>query len=251
MSNSALVRLGLKHLSASSVIRSVKDTPGFIKEKVFGMYDGVGPSAFRGTAAEFGVAMGIQDHSLSVEHCQNAALDEFDRLAMLNTHPNVEKERALVAGIVERGLMELRPYGVPSHVQQKIEWQHPDLPLPFIGFLDFRFAEHNIIVDLKSKAQLPSKIEHSHAVQVSLYCAAIGQQEGRVTYCTPKKSATYLVENQEAHLRWLVRVVQKLDFLLSRFDKEELKEAFTPDTEQFYYSSDSSKQAANELFRLY
>jgi hypothetical protein len=247
-SNSALARFGLKHLSASTCLAWKASLAKVVMTKIAGVSDEVGCAAYRGSASEHGVAMGLLDHSLSVEDCQAAALKEFDRMSALSADPKRDKERAIVPGIVEQGLLELRQYGVPSHVQEKIEWQHPDLPLPFIGFIDFRFADHKIIVDMKAKSQLNSVIDSDHCMQVALYCAAIGGHEGRVTYCTPKKVATYLVEDPEHHLQRLVNIAMQMENFLSHFESvEDLIRSITPNTDHYYFNS-SLKQRAYEMF---
>lgn len=251
-SNSACARFGLKHFSPTGLALWVADPALFTMEKILGRRGNVGCAAHRGTAGEHGIVMGLMDPSASLEVCQAAALKEFDRLSALSTDPNRDKERAAVPGIVEQGLIELRPYGIPSHAQERIEWQHPDLPLPFFGFIDLRFAEHNMIVDIKTQLALSSKISAAHAAQVALYCAAQGDQhEGRVTYVTPKKAATYQVEDVEQHVDRLVKIAQRMEGFLSRFQTiEELISVLTPSTDLFYYNDAVTRQNAFELYGL-
>ena len=217
-----------------------------------GVRGSVGCAAHRGSASEHGVAMGLMDHSISVQACQDAALKEFDRLSALSTDPNRDKERAAVLGIVEQGLLELRPYGVPSHTQERVEWQHPDLPLPFVGFIDFKFADHKIIVDMKSQLRLSSEISESHAAQVALYCKAQSEPyEGRVAYITNRKSAVYRVENTEQHVDALVKIAMKIEAFLSRFETvDDLTRVLTPSTDTFYYNDPATRQKAFEIFGI-
>lgn len=248
-SNSALARFGFKHLSASTCIAWKENLAKVVMTKFAGVPDEVGCAAYRGSSSELGVAMGLQDHSVSVEDCQAAALKEFDRLSALSNDPSRDKERAHVPGIVEQGLLELRPYGVPSHVQERIEWQHPDLPLPFIGFIDFRYADHKIVVDMKAKTRMESAIDDDHCMQVALYCAAVGDHEGRVTYCSPKKAVTYAVEDQKHHLQRLVNIAHQMENFLSRFQSvEDLMGCITPNTKHYFFNNSNLRQRALELF---
>jgi hypothetical protein len=252
MSNSASARFGLKNYSATGCALWKACNALFVMEKIMGVRGNVGCAAHRGTASEHGVAMGLMDPSASLEACQEAALKEFDRLTALSGDPNREKERAAVPGIVEQGLIELRPYGVPTHTQEKIEWQHPDLPLPFVGYIDFKFSDHNIIVDMKSQLRLSSEISESHAAQVSLYCKAQSEPyEGRVAYITNKKAATYQVENIDQHVDGLVRIAMKIEAFLSRFDNvDDLARVLTPSTDTFYYNDAATRQKAFEIFGI-
>lgn len=219
-------------------------------QKVMGIKTPVGCSAHRGTASEHGVTMGLLNPEAALADCQEAALKEFDRLTALTMDPNRDKERDAVPGIVEQGLTELRPYGVPSHTQHKIEWRHPDLPLPFVGYIDFMFDDHAIIVDLKSQLKLSSQIANNHARQVALYCGATGDNfDGRVTYATPKKAATYQVENMRQHVEALVRIAKSIEkFLSVSDDPAELAAMVIPNVDTFYYSDAATRQRAFEIF---
>lgn len=204
---------------------------------------------YRGSAAEHGITMGLLDHSTPVAVCQEAAVREFDRLSALNTDDNREKERDIVPGIVEQGLLELRHYGIPSHVQRKIEWQHPELPLPFLGYVDFQYEQDGIIIDLKAKPKLSSAADEDHMMQVALYCQATGMNTGRITYCSPKKAATHQVDDLQYHFGRLVNLAQKMENFLSRFQSaEELVSVLAPNTQHFTYNNRQMRRRAYEIF---
>lgn len=246
---SACERHGMTHFSVSTCNKAQADM-GLLLLKLKGVRDSVGAAAHRGTASEHGIVMGLLDPKAALEDCQAAALKEFDRLSALSGDPKREKEREAVPGIVEQGLIELRPYGVPSHTQLKIDWSHPDLPLPFVGYADFYWEDSGVIVDLKSQLRLSSEISAQHARQVSLYCAAISENlDGRVTYATPKKAATYQVENMREHVRTLVNIAQRIERFLSISDSmDELCSLVIPNTDLFQYNDRTMRQAAFEVF---
>lgn len=247
---SACERHGMTHYSVSTCNLAQADM-ALLLMKLKGVKGSVGAAAHRGTASEHGVAMGLMDPSAAVADCQAAALKEFDRLTALSGDPNREKERDAVPGIVEQGLAELRPYGVPSHTQYRIEWTHPDLPLPFLGFADFYWEDAGIVVDMKSQLRLSSEISFQHARQVSLYCSAISDNlDGRVMYATPKKAATYQVENMRDHLDTVVRIAQRVErFLSISDDMDELCGLVIPNTDLFYYDA-ATRQKAFEIFGI-
>jgi hypothetical protein len=247
---SACERHGMKHFSVSTCNLAQADM-ALLLMKLKGIRNSVGAAAHRGTASEHGVAMGLMDPSAAVADCQAAAVKEFDRLTALSGDPNREKERDAVPGIVEQALAELRPYGVPSHTQFKIEWSHPELPLPFLGFADFYYEQSGVVVDLKSQLRLSSEISPQHARQISLYCGAISDNlDGRITYATPKKAATYQVENMREHLDALVRIAQRIErFLSISEDMAELCNLVIPNTDLFYYDA-ATRQSAFEVFGI-
>lgn len=242
----------LKHYSASTCNLFQADPALFLMEKVMGIRGSVGCAAHRGSAAERGIELGLMNPEASLEECQAAAIKEYERLSALSTDPNRDKERDAVPGIVEQGLIELRPYGKPSHTQHKIEWQHPELPLPFIGYIDFMWEEHGIIVDLKTQLRLSSEIANNHARQVALYAGSQGDNyDGRVCYVTPKKAATYSVENMRQHVDALVKVAKAIDAFLSVAPTaEELARIVVPNVDSFYYSDPTTRQKAFEIFGI-
>ncbi len=241
---------GMTHNSVSTCNLAEADM-ALLLMKLKGIKNSVGSAAHRGTAAEAGVVKGLLDPAVSIDECQALALAEFDRLTSLSSDPNRERERAGVPGIVEQALAELRPYGIPSHTQLRIEWSHPDLSLPFLGFADFFWEDAGVIVDLKSQLRLSSEISTQHARQVALYCGAISDNlDGRVTYATPKKAATYQVENMRDHLEALVRIAQRIErFLSISNDIDELCGLVIPNTSLFYYDP-PTRQAAYEIFGI-
>lgn len=248
---SACERFGFTHYSASSCSTYQSNLGLWIIERLMGFKSKVGCAAYRGTASERGVELGITTGA-PLDECVAAALREYDVLSALSVDPNREKERDAIPGIVEQALEELLPYGPPSHCQHKIEWRHESLPLPFIGFIDFMWESHGIIVDLKTQLRLSSEITTKHARQVSLYAGAMGDNyDGRVAYVTPKKRAVYRVENMRQHVEGLVKIAQAMERFLSKGETaEELASLIVPDTDSFYFNDPATRQKAFEVFGI-
>lgn len=246
---SGYVMHGKPHTSVNDCNLAQADMFLFVVQKIMGHRGSVGCAAHRGTAAEHGVTIGLLNADATLADCQEAAIKEFDRLTALSPDHNREKERDGVPGIVQQALEELRPYGKPSHVQTEILWQHPELPVPFKGFLDFMWSDHGIILDMKTQLRLSSEVSSNHARQVALYGAAISDNyDLRVGYFTPKKRAVYQVENAKAHLDVLVRIAQRIDrFLALSPDPQELLRLCIPNTESFYYSDPNTRQRVFDL----
>lgn len=246
---SGLLRHKRKHLSVSQCNLFQADVWLYLFEQLLGNRGSPGCAAHRGTASEAGVTMGLMDLNAPVADCQQHAVAEFDRLSALSNDPNRDREREAVPGIVQQALEELRPYGKPSMIQQEIMWQHPDLPVPFKGYLDFAWEDHGIIIDLKSQLRLSSEISVNHARQVALYGAAISDNFGlRICYATPKKRAVYEVENAKQHLESLVRIGKTIDrFLDLSDDPNELLQLVVPDTSSFYFNDSNTRQKAFEI----
>lgn len=237
-----------KHTSISALNLAQGNMWLFVFEQIMGNRSAGGVAMHRGTAAEAGVTMGLLQDA-SIDDCQQHALSEFDRLTALSTDPKRETEREAVPHIVQQALEELRPYGKPSHVQHEILWAHPDVPVPFKGFIDFMWEDHGILLDMKTQLRLSSEVSINHARQVSLYGAAVSDNlDLRVGYFTPKKRAVYKVENARDHLNSLLKIAQTVDrFLALSPDPYELLKLCIPDPSSFYFSDKNTRQKAFEI----
>lgn len=248
--SSACERHGLKHLSAST-LNLFQNAPGlFILEKLMGKKQPVGCAAHRGNAVEAGIIIGLNNPDAPLEDCIAHAVKEFDRLSALSTDPNREKERKGIAGMVEHGLAELRPYGKPSHYQREVIWTHPDMPLPMKGYIDLQYEEHGIITDIKTTFRVPSEISETHARQVASYGYATSDNiDLRLTYISDKKAVTYRLENAREHLNAMVKIAQALErFLSISDDPAELAKYIAVDFGSFYWSDPNARRAGFEVW---
>lgn len=217
--------------------------PMFVLEKILGKRQQVGSPAHRGTAVEDGIAAGLTDLDRPVADCAEVAMRKFRELSALSSDPRKDSFAETIPAMVEAGLEELRPYGTPSSMQGFIEWHPDDLQYPIVGYYDFRWDDHGIIIDLKTTGALPSQIKIPHARQVALYTG--GNLQGRVSYLTPKKRATYLVEHIAEHRKALHRMALACErFLALSEDPAFFVSITVPDLESFYFASSESRQAA-------
>jgi len=223
----------------------------FVLEKCLKKRGQVGAAAYRGTAVESGIVHGLVTGA-SDEECIKVANDEFWKLTALSGDPARDKEQAAVPEMVKIGLAELRGYGKPTSTQGKIEYRFDSIAVPFIGFYDVEWSNHNILVDIKTTHALPSKISTNHARQVSLYTLARGNAvDPRVTYVTPKKSATYRVENVSGHVTSLERIGLAIQrFLSISEDPMELAQHVIPEVDSFYFKDSVVRQNVYEVWGI-
>ena len=224
----------------------------FTLEHIFGIRQPVGVPAHRGVAVEEGVALGLLNPDASLKACVAAAFTRYDTLTAMSADERREKYRATIPDMVKQALVELRGYGVPSATQGFVEWRPEGPKLPIVGYFDFEFADKGVIVDLKTSERMPLEIKIPHARQVALYVAATSSNyEGRLSYITPKKAATYRLENTHAHLEALHQIALKVEKFLSLSDDPEFFKLITvPDLESFYWTSPAARQLAYELWRI-
>ena len=252
MSN-AFAKHGIGHLSASSVNLFIAQPAMWCASYLMKKRTPVGPAAHRGTAIEAGIEAGLFDPAMPVEACQKLADETFVRLTRLSAHPAVEKERATIAGSVEVGLAELRQYGLPAKPedgrQHKLDLRIPGVAVPVIGYLDFLWPNHGIILDLKTTGRVPSEISEAHARQGALYLRSGSNQQMRFAYLSAKKIAVYVLDDADKHLASFVRAAQSIESFLSLSDDgERLTRSLAPDMSSFYWNEPAARSVAQEIW---
>ncbi|OUJ16501.1 hypothetical protein [Acetobacter sp. DsW_063] len=239
---------GIGHLSPSSLNTFAAAPAVWVMERLCGRKAPVGCAAYRGTSAEYGIQLGLEDFSCDVSECQKEAVAKFDHLSALSGDPKRAKEREAIPGIVATGLEQFRKGGQPTGYQGKVVHEFDELPVPILGFWDFAWEQHGMIVDLKSQLKLSSSISDGHARQVSLYVHKTNFV-ARVAYVTPAKSNVLTLHNPADHLSDLVNIAQRLGkFLSISKDPYELAGLLVPDLDSFYLSNPVAKANARELY---
>ena len=246
---SNFAKFGNEHYSASTLNLFSKSIGNFVMEKLIGVRLPVGAAAHRGRAVEDGLAAILQ-YGERVEHAKALGVERFDQYSAMCTDPKRDAEREAVAGCIEQGYQQLIQWGTPDIIQEKIEWRHPDLPLPFIGFIDFGWTKHKRIIDLKAQLRLSSSIDETHARQIALYNASKGWDwTSGISYVSPKKGATYQLENGEQHLNALVRIAKAMERYLSWSDvAEHYIDITAPDFDSFYWNDPAARRAGFQLW---
>lgn len=251
MKNNPFSAHGIEHLSPSTCNLFTASPAMFVMDKCLKKKGQVGCAAYRGTSVEKGIAHGLETGA-SESECIKVAEEEFWRLSALSNDPSRQKEKEAVPEMVKIGLKELMPYGQPTSSQGKIEYWFESISVPFIGFYDFEWSNHNILIDLKTTHALPSKISTNHARQVALYTAARGNEnDPRLTYVTTKKCATYRLENVSEHVKALERIGLAIQrFLSVSEDPMELASMVVPEVDSFYFKDAMVRQSVYEIWGI-
>jgi RecB family exonuclease len=222
----------------------------FVAERILGLKQPVGAIAHRGSAVEAGLTHGLLNPDSPLEDCVAIALTFYDTLTALSGDVRREELRKSIPAMVASALEELRPYGEPTRSQDFVEWRPDGLEYPIVGYLDYAWDQHGIVVDLKTTSALPSKIKGGHARQVALY-ATSDNYSARIAYVTPKKRATYAVENVREHRKALHQIALSCERFLALSDDPEFFVSITaPDVESFYWAPPEARQMAFEVWRI-
>lgn len=249
---------GIEHLSASSLNLYAAEPALWVLERLLGMKHGSNAAMARGKAVEAGVHMALIHPHLSVEACIGEAERQFDAEMVLVPDTNREDERKNIAGYVTHAAAELRQYGAPTAYQDKINVTLVGVPVPIIGFIDWRFDQHGLIVDLKTSERLPSKISEAHGRQGAIYANAHGNYGMRFCYAKPSpgkkdgKAVTVLEmsgEERARHMNALRQIALRLQrFLSLSTDPKELAGLVCPNYESFYWSNPQTRADGEKVF---
>lgn len=255
---SSFTRHGIDHLSASSLNLWAAQPALWIMERLLGRRTPPGIPAARGRAVEHGVHLGLSNPRLSIEECVEGAEREFIRQTALSADPRREEERKKLAGWVRGALAELRQYGAPDGYQEKIEVRLDDVAVPLIGYIDWRFSDHGLIVDLKTTERFPSQIGDAHGRQGAVYASAHGNFGMRFAYAKPAPGKTdprqvTVYEMSGDDIRRHLSALRAIALSLGRFlalsnDARELAGLIVPDFDSFWWSEPSARAAGREVF---
>jgi hypothetical protein len=207
---------------------------------------------------EHGVHLGLSNPRLSMEECVAAAEREFIRETALSADPRREEERKKLAGWVRGAIDELRRYGAPDGYQERIEIRLDDVPVPLIGYIDWRFSDHGLIVDLKTTERFPSQIGDAHGRQGAVYASAHGNFGMRFAYAKPAPGKTdkrqvTVYEMSGDDVRRHLSALRAIALSLGRFlsisnDARELAGLIVPDFDSFWWSDPAARAAGREVF---
>lgn len=254
----ALEGHGLDHLSPSSLNLWAAEPALWVMERLLGRRAPVSAIAARGQAVEHGIHVGLMEPGLAVEDCVTAAERAFDRAMTLNPDARRDDERKKLAGYVRHGLAELRQYGAPSAYQARVSVTLDDVPVPIVGYIDWRFDTHGLVVDLKTAERLPSAISDTHGRQGAVYAKAHGNYGMRFAYVKPsagrKDGRAVVVYEMTAgeiarHLAALRQIAIRLGrFLALSADAEELAGLLVPDYDRFYWTNPVTRAHGAAVF---
>ena len=254
----AFTRFNIDHLSASSLNLYAAEPALWVMERLIGLKSSGSAIMARGKAVEAGVHLALTRPNLTIDAAIAEALRTYDREMALIPDPSREDEKANIAGYVTHAAEELRQYGIPTAYQDKVSVTLEGVPVPIIGYIDWRFDQHGIIVDLKTSERLPSGISSAHGRQGAVYANAHGNYGMRFAYAKPNPSkkdgkavAVYEMSGEErrSHLNGLKQIALRLHrFLSLSHDPHELAGLVCPNYESFYWNNAQTRANGEKLF---
>jgi hypothetical protein len=214
-------------------------------------------AAFAGVLVEDAVS-NIIAGGMAAEDAIKMALDDYGRAIALGGSSADHKRGEAIKGMIEGAVAELAPYGEPEEgkdvigkkKQVKVEMmcKGDGWDLPVIGYLDFRFPKHGLIVDLKTTMAAPTNMSDEHIRQGAFYRGATGNYDVRFLYVTGKKAIWHRIDDHVPVLKEFKTLLSRQERFLRLGDKELLQSVVPINSSSFYWKGDEQLRA--ELYGI-
>jgi len=245
-SNNPFKAHGINYLSPSSINTYINDTSLWVARYLFKIKSSSGASAVRGIATEFVLAdkyeKGVFDYNLLDVKFMSLCAESGIDLGDIKT----AKEKNLLKGFGSV-IDENFDYENLEAYQEKVEVPIDDMPVPIMGYIDFRFKDK--IVDLKTSTRMPSRPTEAQKRQMALYSMAYPKSGVDLFFATPKEHKKFTLKNLTLYKKQLRKVALSIQkFLSISDDKHELASLMYPNLDSWLWSG--MKEEANKIWSV-
>ena len=245
-SNDPFKAHGINYLSPSSINTYINDTSLWVARYLFKIKSSSGASAVRGIATEFVLAdkyeKGVFDYNLLDVKFMSLCAESGIDLGDIKT----AKEKNLLKGFGSV-IDENFDYKNLEAYQEKVEVPIDDMPVPIMGYIDFRFKDK--IVDLKTSTRMPTRPTEAQKRQMALYSMAYPNSSVDLFFATPKEHKKFTLKNLTLYKKQLRKVALSIQkFLSISDDKHELASLMYPNLDSWLWSG--MKEEANKIWSV-
>ncbi len=246
LSNNPFAVHGINYLSPSSINTYINDNALWVARYLFGVKSSSGASAVRGIATEATLADKYEKKTFDFKYldmhfmslCVESGVDLGDA--------KTAKEKKLLEGF-GKVIDENFNYDNLEAYQEKVSVQLDTLPVPIIGYIDFRFADK--IVDLKTTTRMPTRPTEAQKRQMALYSMAYPKKSVDLFFASPKEHKIFTLKNLSVYKKQLEKValgIQK--FLSVSNDKHEIASLTYPNLDSWLWTG--MKEEASKIWSL-
>ena len=222
---------GLKRISVSNVNKFREAPDAWAVQYLGKQRFPSGWAAVQGQAVEAGVELSLFN-GLGIDDAQQHAISFLKKESLFfdNKLEEIEKRTPIIKRMVENALEQLMPLGMPELPEEGTRQHSIRVPVRFaegdngtvdlLGYLDFWYPEHNLIVDLKTTSKAPSKWSLSHGIQAAVYQKAIAAKHGK----EPQVKFLYCLTRQKDPFIWMemtegAEYLKKFKFTVQQMEK--------------------------------
>lgn len=236
----------IDHTSASSLNMYANAPCAWVAKYLFQKKFSFSLAAKAGVIVESAV-VNVIARGWTEEDAIAAAVGEYNKASAFKASDADIKRGEAIPGMISRAVAELKNFGDPEFddgllgkKQKKIEllckgdgWE-----LPVIGYLDFHYPKHGLIIDLKTTMRLPSEMSDEHMRQGAIYRAAMGNAAVKFLYVSGKSFKWHEVSDHVAILKECKAILNRQERFLRLGDAELLRSVVPVNAGSFYWTGD-------------
>ena len=250
---------GIERISVSNVNKYREAPDAWACQYLGGHRFPTGWPAVQGQAVEAGVEFGLFNGA-GIDDCVKEAVHQLKENSMFlpNIAEQLEDRIPIVERMVTCALENLMPLGAPEQ-PAKGSRQHSigiDVrfrpgeggTVPLIGYLDFWYPQHNLVVDLKTTSKSPAKWSLSHGIQAAVYQKAVQAMTGKKPdvkfgYALTRKKDPWVEldlddEDAKRFLGIFKKTVKQMEALLNLSDNSlDIINALPHNPDSFYWNN--------------
>ena len=235
----------INYLSPSSINTYISDMPMWVARYLFGVKSGSGAGAVRGIVQEAVLADKYDTGKFNYNLLEVKYMTMCTEFKLDLEDVKVKKEKSLLNNF-GKVIDENFKYKNLEQYQEKVEVQLDDMPIPIMGYIDFRFKDK--IVDLKTTTRMPSKPTEAQKRQMAFYSMAYPKNTVDLFFATPKDYKKFKLDNLSVYKKQLKKVAFSIEkFLSISDDKHELASLVYPNFDSWTWS-DKLKQEAKKIW---
>ncbi len=231
----------IRYLSPSNINTYISDMPMWVSRYLFGIKSGSGAGAVRGTVQEAVLADKYKTGKFDFDSLEMKFMTMCTESNIDLGDVKVEKERNLLPNF-GKVIDENFKYKNLEDYQERVEVQFDDMPIPVMGYIDFRFK--NKIVDLKTSTRMPSRPTEAQKRQMAFYSMAYPSNSVDLFFATPKDYKKFTLRDLSVYKKQLKKVAFSIQkFLSISNDRHELASLVYPNFDSWTWSDKQKKEA--------
>ena len=231
----------INYLSPSNMNTYISDMPMWVARYLFGVKSGSGAGAVRGIVQEAVLADKYDTGKFNYNLLEVKYMTMCTEFKLDLEDVKVKKEKSLLNNF-GKVIDENFKYKNLEQYQEKVEVQLDDMPIPIMGYIDFRFKDK--IVDLKTTTRMPSKPTEAQKRQMAFYSMAYPKNTVDLFFATPKDYKKFKLDNLSVYKKQLKKVAFSIEkFLSISDDKHELASLIYPNFDSWTWSAKLKKEA--------
>ncbi len=241
LSNNPFKTHGIHWLSPSSINTYISDQPLWVMRYLFKVRSPSGAAAVRGNALEFALEKKYCDGKFDYNALEAKFMTMCAESTIRLDSKAAQKEMKLLKDF-GKVIDDDFKYDELESYQEKVEVNLEDLPVPILGYIDFRFKDK--IVDLKTTTRMPSSPTEAQNRQMALYSMAYPDSGMELFFATPKGHKKFTLENLTEYKKQLEKAAYTIQrFLALSDDKHELASFVYPNFDSWMWGNQMKEEA--------